>query len=305
MSDPGVTAKARKFYERFPFPGRRPVDRDGLMFLRRFTESIQSAQTATGGRLRVLDAGCGTGNTSLSLARHFPAADFVGIDHSRTSVARAREAAALQALPNLVYRSWNLLKPLPRSERYDIILCLGVLHHTADMRRVLLNLRRALAPRGVLYLWIYGRHGRYRHTLNVRLLSIFLRTNPVPSDAVAFAREFMANAANGALLTDLPGAPPAGSMQSSVYDDPAWIADQFLNPHERLVDMEELLSLISSSGFSVDRFLGLNEDPAELLSPPLGERFHKLPRSRQLVALDLILKPERYFVLLRKSRKRS
>lgn len=303
MSDRSGTAEMRRFYEEYPFPGNRPPDRDGLIFLRHFAESVARARKAGATPIRVLDAGCGTGNTSLSLARTYPGIDIVGVDQSRTSLARARMSAASFSLPNLIYRNWNLADPLPRAEQYDIILSLGVLHHTADMKRVLSNLRRPLAMNGELFLWIYGRHGRYRHALNVRLLSMLLRIQPHPAEPVELAREFIRNAGDGSIVADLVGTQPAGPMQKAMFDDPVWIADQFLNPHERLLDMEELLALVASSGYSIHRFLGFNEDAGKLLSPRLHERFRRLPAPRRLIALDLLLKPERYFVVLRKARR--
>jgi hypothetical protein len=173
------------------------------------------------------------------------------------------------------------------------------------MKKVLANLRRSLTGNGELYLWIYGKHGRYRHSLNVRLLSMLLRSKAGPADRVEFAREFVHNGGNGSVLSDLLGAVPVEAMQRTVFEDPVWIADQFLNPQEKLLDMEDLLGLVSSSGFSIEHLLGVDETLGKLLSPPLRERFQKLSRNQQLIALDLLLKPERYFVALRTLRKRT
>jgi SAM-dependent methyltransferase len=304
MSSQNTTEETRKFYEQFPFPGNRPIDRDGLIFLRRFEQTIERARGITTARLRVLDAGCGTGNTTLSLARRFDDVEFTGLDNSRTSLALAAASAAEHALPNLVYRKWDLSNPLPRTTHFDVVLCLGVLHHTADMRRVLSNLCRALNDNGELYLWVYGRHGRYRHTLNMRLLSLLLKTKPPPADRVEFARDFIHHAGNGTLLSDLAGGEAAGTVEETVFEDPVWIADQFLNPVEKLLDMKGLLSLVSSSGFSLIQTLGLNEAPEKSFSSDeLRRRVGRMSRKQRLIALDLLLKPERYFVLLRKTRK--
>jgi len=300
MSDLTVTAKSRRFYEQFPFPGNRPVDRDGLIFLRHFAGSVnRHTSLASRGRLRVLDAGCGTGNTSLSLARQFPDIDFVGVDQSRSSLARAKQSAADSGLTNLRYRCWNLMNPLPRGSLFDIALCLGVLHHTANMKRVLLNLHGSLKDNGDLFLWIYGKHGRYRHSLNVRLLAMLLKTEPPPATSLELAKDFIRTAGNGSALDDLLGNQPPSSMPETLFEDPVWIADQFLNPHEKLLDMEQLLAHTRSSGFAVDHIVGFDDTTVRsLLSAPLYERFRKLTRLKRLIALDLLLKPERYFLVL-------
>lgn len=303
MSDAEITRKSREFYEQFQFPGSRPIDHDGLVLLRRFTRSIQQRSALIPDRmLRVLDAGCGTGNTSVSLARQFPQVVFFGIDQSQTSLAKAKELATGAGVKNVRFRTGNLLKPLPWQNPFDVILCLGVLHHTADMSRTLTNLRRSLVNGGELFLWIYGKHGRYRHSLNTRLLRMLLGKQCSPEVALELATQFALNADNGSALRDLIGRTKIDEMQRKAFTDPVWIADQFLNPQEVLIDMEALLNLVQASGLELVHVLGMNGNAAQLLnSAPLMKRFEQLSPRDQLIAQDLLLKPERYFVVLRKA----
>jgi SAM-dependent methyltransferase len=305
MSEAGITRKSRRFYEQFQFPGSRPIDHDGLVFLRRFTRSIQQRTALIPDRmLRVLDAGCGTGNTSVSLARHFPQVAFFGIDQSRTSLAKAKAQAARAGVKNARFRTGNLLKPLRRHHPFDLILCLGVLHHTADMKKTLTNLGRSLGKGGELFLWVYGKHGRYRHSLNTRLLRLLLGKQCSLEAALDLATQFALNANNGSALRDLIGQTKTDEMQQKAFTAPVWIADQFLNPQEILIDMEGLLDLARSSGLELAQVLGMSGNAAQLLgAPPLVKRFEQLSPRDQLVAQDLLLKPERYFVVLRKTAK--
>jgi len=307
MSDAEITGRSREFYEQFQFPGSRPIDHDGLVLLRRFTREIQQRSVQIPGRmLRVLDAGCGTGNTSVSLARQFPRVAFFGIDQSRASLAKAKELAGRAGVKNVWFRTGNILNSLPWQKLFDVILCLGVLHHTADMRRALTNLRRSLGNDGELFLWIYGKHGRYRHSLNTRLLRMLLGEQCPSSAALDLATQFALNADNGSALRDLIGQTKTNEMQRKALTDPVWIADQFLNPQEVLIDMEGLLNLAHSSGFELAQVLGMNGDAAQLLgSGPLMKRFEQLSPRDQLIAQDLLLKPERYFVVLRKAANRE
>lgn len=307
MSDRSITEKCRMFYEQFQFPGNRPIDRDGLIFMRRFTQSIADcSRRKKGSKVRVLDAGCGTGNTSVSLARWFGNVEFFGVDYSRHSLDKAIASAQLRGMTNLSFRICNLMNPLPFPDRFDIILCLGVLHHTADMMKGLVNLHTALNNDGVLYLWIYGKHGRYHHSLNMRLLAMLLNAKPRLVDPVGLAREFIEKAKNDSVLNDLLGNAEMDSTTRTTLEDPVWIADQFLNPREVLLDMEGLIQLLTASGFELTQILGLNTDVLNYFqSGVLFERFQKLNRTQQLIALDLMAKPERYFVLLRKINKRK
>jgi 2-polyprenyl-3-methyl-5-hydroxy-6-metoxy-1,4-benzoquinol methylase len=304
MSRQTVTEESKRFYERYPFPGSRPIDQDGLILLRRITRSFTlRLRGRQGAVLRVLDAGCGTGNTSLALARQFPFVEVLGVDQSGTSLEKARAAAGTLGLENIRFRRWDLMKPLTGERSFDLILCLGVLHHVADMKAVLANLRRALRSDGELYLWIYGRHGRYRHSLNMRLLALLQTVPPPCLDPVELTREFLRYSAENGAMADLLGNIGTGALQERSFGDPVWLADQWLNPHETLVDMAQLLRLATGSGLSIDEVVGMNENAARRLLPPLlEERFRRLGRRRQLIALDLLMKPERYLVRLQRNR---
>ena len=195
------------------------------------------------------------------------------------------------------------MRPLAGERPFDVVLCLGVLHHTADMGAVLANLRRALRSDGELYLWIYGRHGRYRHSLNMRLLALLQAAGPRGGEPVELARALLRHSAENGVMGDLLGNVRHGALEERAFDDPVWIADQFLNPHETLVEMTELLRLATGAGLAIAEAVGMNEAASKrLLPPPLEARFRRLSRRRQWIALDLLLKPERYFVILRRSR---
>jgi SAM-dependent methyltransferase len=296
-----VTRRCRDFYEQCHFPGNRPLDHDGLILTRRFASSVaRCAREKKGKQIRVLDAGCGTGNTSIALARQYKNVEFVGLDNSAASLEKARQEAERQQIRNLSFLRWDLMNPVPYDGKLDIVLCLGVLHHTANMARALCNLRNCLDTWGDLYLWIYGRHGRHRHSLNVRLLAMLLGTGARTAAASDLAMEFAFNVDNGAPLDDLLGRNRLDPMHRLTLEDPVWIADQFLNPHETLLDLEELTGLATACGLEIEQLLGIRDDLSSYFnSAALYGRFRKLSGEDRLIALDLLLKPERYFVLLR------
>jgi 2-polyprenyl-3-methyl-5-hydroxy-6-metoxy-1,4-benzoquinol methylase len=299
-----VTRQIGKFYEQFHFPGRRPIDQDGLIFMRKFARSIEARMKENGiRRLRVLDAGCGTGNTSIALAHQFRDVDFTGIDNSGPSLAEGKQAARREGIQNLRFRKWNVMYPIPYKTPFDIILCLGVLHHTADMARVLANLSAALRADGDLYLWVYGQHGRYRHSLNVELLRMLLDVPPRPTDPVSLARAYAFTTDHGSPLDDLLGKVREDPVSRKTLEDPIWIADQFLNPHESLLSIRDLITLGGAAGLELDQLLGIKADVSTCFaSAELCRRYKKLTRTEQLIALDLLLKPERYFVVMRRIR---
>ncbi|MFC1628485.1 class I SAM-dependent methyltransferase [Gemmatimonadota bacterium] len=297
------TRQVKEFYERYHFPGIRPLEQDGLILNRRMMQ--KAAERTSVGRdepMRVLDGGCGTGNTLISLARHIPEATFLGLDISRPSLGIASEAASAADLGNISFREHNLLHPIAEEALFDVVLCLGVLHHTVDMDKVLSNLGRACDDEGELYLWVYGKHGRYHHQLNHRLLQMLIESGPEPVDPVELARDFIEHAGGGMALRDLQAAIDRMASNVAVLDEPAWVADQFIHPLERLLEMEDLLTLVSNAGLQIVEWLGVDQVIESYFSSSrLIDRFLHLAPDERLVALDLLLKPDRYFVRLQKS----
>lgn len=304
MSEKYITLKSKKFYEQFQFPGTRPIDHDGLIFMRRFSQSVEKISSRKKD-IHILDAGCGTGNTSISLASHYINIEFFGLDNSSHSINQAILNTKKKSLTNLTFRKWNLVKSLPGTLKYDIVLCLGVLHHTANMQKVLRNLNKILKDSGELFLWIYGKHGRYNHSLNMSLLKMLLKVKPKPDNIIELAGEFATKTAQGLPLIELIGKTKTDEMQLDAFKTPVWIADQFLNPHELLIDMEELIQLTRKTGFKIVQILGMEQNISEKFdSTELAERYMKLSKNKKLIAADLLLKPERYFVVLHKSKTR-
>ena len=296
-----ITREVKQFYEQIQFPGHRPMEQDSLIFLRRFSKLIDRL-TKEKSSVTILDAGCGTGNTSLELASLFKNIQFVGIDISCTSIETAKKSARGKNLSNVKFYEWNLLDPFHYEKRFNVILCFGVLHHTAQMQKVMQNLYTLLESDGSLFLWVYGKYGRYFHSLNVEVLSMLIAASPNMEDPVDLAREFILDTSDGNILRDLLGARSQDPMLTPFYEDPTWIADQFLNPNEWLVSLKDLMTLSRDSGFKIIDWIGAPKEISKVLkSPRLKACFENLPEEKKIIALDLLTKMERYFLYLEKS----
>jgi len=80
--------------------------------------------------VRVLDFGCGTGDTSPHLLEEFQARMVVGVDSSRESLDIAR---ATHADPRLRFEALDDLEP---SGRFEVAYCNGVFHHVQPEHRL-------------------------------------------------------------------------------------------------------------------------------------------------------------------------
>lgn len=107
---------------------------------------------------RVLDAGCGNGRWSYGLARL--GADLTSLDANDSALEATKRALAGLGNPQRFVKS--TLEGLDEAVEpgyFDLVFCWGVAHHTVEFNRVLDNLCSAVAPRGVLYLYLYGSAG--------------------------------------------------------------------------------------------------------------------------------------------------
>jgi SAM-dependent methyltransferase len=105
---------------------------------------------------RVLDAGCGSAETTRALADRHPDAQVVGLDFS-DAVRVAAHASEL--MPNLHFVQADIANPPFRAGTFNKVLSLGVLHHTPDTRTALDGAGKLLAADGELLLWLYPAFG--------------------------------------------------------------------------------------------------------------------------------------------------
>ena len=98
---------------------------------------------------RVLDFGCGLGDTSGCLADAFPQAEIVGVDSSEQAVAWAREHHGGARV------SFAVARTLADHGPFDLCYLSGVLHHVEPKSRaaVVRALRDVLTPQGLLALF--------------------------------------------------------------------------------------------------------------------------------------------------------
>lgn len=114
-----------------------------------FETMLVDAVVAGGGR-RVLDVGCGTGGTTVAVARRLPPrGGSVGVDISEPMIAAARARAERERLPATFLRADAEVHPFEPATFDTIISRFGVMFFD-DPVRAFTNLRRAACDGGVL-----------------------------------------------------------------------------------------------------------------------------------------------------------
>jgi len=144
-------------------------DRDAMRASEAFLRGIGLTPELVAGKT-VLDAGCGSGRYSDVLERW--GGRVIALDLSTAVEAchanlGARGVTVLQG---------DLMRPPLEPESIDIVVSLGVLHHTPDARQSFLALARLVRPGGSMWVWLYEAYGD--QSLRMRLSLLYRRVTP-------------------------------------------------------------------------------------------------------------------------------
>ncbi len=305
-----VTKSVKDMYAQFPYPspqGGRQKYFELLNLLKFF--SIEAAYSLEG--KTVLDAGTGTGSRLIEAAAVLKRTHFVAVDVSEVALRIAKEAAAERGLRNIEFRLVDLTDDSIGSERFDIVLSMGVIHHLSDPQRGLRNLVAQLCPAGIIFLYLYGGIGGQERMRRKQIVSLLLG-----SDNRNFERGI-------SLIKGLGFDTFEYGWTQNVDDETtrdAMIVDAYLHVNEKLFDADSLIGLLN--GTDLGSFLvygvtcgsagGLFESrispsgtsrlpvtpiAQHFTNPTVREAYEALPLSEKYRVLDLILKPNGYTVM--------
>jgi SAM-dependent methyltransferase len=307
----------REFYGRFPFPWRpKSVDSTSdpdfsqIMLnqnLGDWTHQMIPAEP------HIWVAGCGTNQAAIT-AVHFPRAAVRGSDVSETSLGICQATAQDLGCKNLELCNESINQS-DYEQRFDYIICTGVIHHNADPEATLGKLARALKPAGVLELMVYNRYHRILTSAFQKGVRLLAQTESQPD----FQKEL---SVTRALANDFPG---QGLMRQFVNNfkqapDPQ-IADALIQPVENSYTVDTLeemarrcdLELLAPSPNAMSNVLdGVSQATWNLRfsQADLQKEYDKLPDSCRWQITNLLLcesSPMLWFYLRRKDspRKRS
>lgn len=108
---------------------------------------------------RIVDLGCGPGNSTQFLASRWPDAAIIGVDSSPEMIAAARKQVAHADFAVADFETWAPETPP------DVIFSNAALHWSKDIVTLVVRLFHALAPGGVLAVQIPQNFDRPSHTI--------------------------------------------------------------------------------------------------------------------------------------------
>jgi SAM-dependent methyltransferase len=180
-----VTEEVAELYRDYPYPAHGVVMSSTARMLR---DIVEAARVKVAGRpIRLLDAGCGTGELTLGIASEFKDVEVTGLDLSPASLRFAADLARRRNIP-VTFLHRNLLEPLSDIGPFDIVTSVGVLHHIGDPSRALSNLRAVVNPDAWLLGMVYCEFGK-RERFVVRDAISLLAPEATREQRIRFVRE--------------------------------------------------------------------------------------------------------------------
>lgn len=305
-----LTRQVSEMYAKFPYPspqaGRRRL-RELQSLLTIF--SLENRYDFKG--KTVLDAGTGTGHRLIAAAAAFDQTRFLAVDISEIPLRIAREAAALEGIKNVEFRSFNLMEDGGTLGRFDMVLSMGVIHHLSDPARGLRNLVGNLKEEGIIFLYIYGRHGGRERMRRKQILSLLLNGNRRDFEqGVHLAKELGFDSFEYGWNFDIDEAESKDAL----------IVDAYLNVNETLFDADSIFDLMRSSGLHGFLIYGLTSEQrgclfdtrlpptaraavettsiaAKLPSPAAQKAYSELSLADKYRLMDHLFQPNGYTVM--------
>ncbi len=289
-----TTTAVQRLYDTYPFPPEPLLDEPPPGYNWRWNW-LAAYNFCTGQKpprqdVRILDAGCGTGVGTEYLVHLNSQASVVGIDLSAGALEVATERCRRSGADRVEFHHLSLYDADQLDGEFDLINCVGVLHHLPDPIRGIQSLAGKLAPGGLMHIFVYAELGRWEIQLMQEAIAL-LQGNQRGDyrDGVQLGRQlFAALPENNRLVKR------EKERWSLENQRDANFADMYVHPQEIDYNIGTLFELIDASdlefiGFSNPRYWQL-EGLLEK-NPGLMERAKGLS-DRERYRLIELLDPE-------------
>ncbi|MFE1745193.1 class I SAM-dependent methyltransferase [Coleofasciculus sp. H7-2] len=279
-----ISSAVQRLYDTYPFPPEPLLDSPppGYNWRWNWLAAYHFCTNQTPQKLdvRILDAGCGTGVGTEYLVHLNPAAQVVGIDLSSGALEVARERCRRSGANRVEFHHKSLYDAQQLPGEFDLINCVGVLHHLPDPIRGIQSLAAKLAPGGLMHIFVYAELGRWEIQLMQKAIALLQGERRGDyRDGVQVGRQiFAALPENNRLVKREKERWSLENQRDECF------ADMYVHPQEIDYNIETLFELIDASGldfvgfsnpknWELERLLGKNPDLLEQ-AKNLSDREH-------------------------------
>ncbi len=164
------------FYNKHSYPDTNQYTTKQKKKTKKILTKILSIANLTIDQLKnkkVLVAGCGTGEKVRVLVENNVSVVAIDFSEKQLKIAKA-SISKNKSLVNF-YKKDIVNDNLSVLGMFDVILCLGVLHHTEDPKKGFFNLSRLLRKDGLIVVGLYHKYARLRYRIIRFLLNLFLK----------------------------------------------------------------------------------------------------------------------------------
>lgn len=264
--------KIRQQFDQAPYP-RTPLERspDNDPYLL-YTHSLATAHylrnrevISTQEKL-ILDAGCGTGFTSLVLAAANPGAKVIGIDISPVSIELAQKRAAFHGYQSVEFQTLGIDELAQLGLTFDYINCDEVLYLLPDPQQALREMRSILNPQGIIRTNLHSYYQRQDFYQGQELFKLMgLQDSSPQKPEIEKVRGTMAGLVDRTYLKSQTWEPSYNKDDESVLCNFLLVGDKGFTIPETIAMLEEAgLELCSMVDWRQWQVLDLFKEPENL-----------------------------------------
>lgn len=284
-SESNIIQAVQELYDTYPFPPETLLDEPPPGYNWRWNwpvaYSFCTGQKPKNQAIRILDAGCGTGVGTDYLVHLNPEAHVTAIDLSSGALEVAQERCQRSGADRVTFHHLSIYDVGQLEGEFDLINCVGVLHHLPDPIRGIKALASKLAPGGLFHIFVYAELGRWEIQLMQKAIALLQQNSPLDQptseiyqEGVKIGRQiFAALPENNRILRREK---ERWAMEN--HRD-ASFADMYVHPQEIDYNIETLFELIDASEL---KFLGFSNVDYWNLERLLGKQPELMARAKKL-----------------------
>ncbi|WP_354635735.1 class I SAM-dependent methyltransferase [Planktothricoides raciborskii] len=284
-SESNISQAVQQLYDTYPFPPETLLDEPPPGYNWRWNwpvaYSFCTGQKPKNQAIRILDAGCGTGVGTDYLVHLNPEAHITAIDLSSGALEVAQERCQRSGADRVTFHHLSIYDVGQLEGEFDLINCVGVLHHLPDPIRGIKALASKLAQGGLFHIFVYAELGRWEIQLMQKAIGLLQQnssldrpTGETYQEGVKIGRQiFAALPENNRILKREK---ERWAMEN--HRD-ASFADMYVHPQEIDYNIDTLFEFIDASGLE---FLGFSNVDYWNLERLLGKEPELMERAKQL-----------------------
>ncbi len=213
-------------------------------------------------------------------------------------------------MTNVEFQRRDILTDISDLGQFDVVMCMGVLHHLSDPEKGLKNLTARLKDKGVLFLYLYGELGGKERMRRKTIVSLLNKSSGNFEQGLQLIKDLKFDTFEYGWNLPVDDAQLRDGL----------LVDAYLHVNEKLYTSESIINLVNGSGLQKAALYGITtgqcgylydttpngtcslrvpktEASTWLSSDLLKAQFEKLNLRERMQLMDLWFEPNGYTVV--------